>query len=534
MIPTRYSDKWDLATRRRHFTDALAGYLDAVAGNRKFLLVAEPDLVVLLVYAIARLLPPALRDRISFSTYETAPERIFTTIAAIPFEHSESSDLPQEHYRRDFVLNTFNGKCSEPTPESRKYAQMLWEKWDQEGLLGGGWQAADRMIEACVKSGMREVSHLLRCPKLEDVARAAVDPQATPVAVSGQSPEADGYLKRRTAQLLANLPPGDRRLEQLAASSGHRRALLALTLAEGLCQTQVKRLIGLPGQPAGCDKDDLEWYLSADRQIAFQPYEEAALDRYVGVIQAGETVQFLHKPEVRQERKEKVLRRLVDKLLVEELPGFLAIPWVPTDVKNLAVERLASAIASSDILGFLRNGAIPLPYRCQAFYSLEKKKLFPPELRLEFLRMREMPEDIKVYLVRENEAPFSGAEALALLSDRQIPEKCRLLAVGKAKFLDGVTRGELLRLLCEPLVSPEQKKAQVDRLAASLTEDDVMAILRHAGVDEAIKQQILARADAPRASARPASSRSWRIPPQPQDGRCPASASSWLAATRPS
>ena len=95
MIPT-FCNSWDLATRRKHFIDALAGYLDVAAGNRRaLLLVAEPSLVVLLVYAIARVLPPALRDRISFSTYEPRRNASSRQSPRLPSNSARAATCPR-------------------------------------------------------------------------------------------------------------------------------------------------------------------------------------------------------------------------------------------------------------------------------------------------------------------------------------------------------------------------------------------------------------------------------------------------------
>ena len=98
--------------------------------------------------------------------------------------------------------------------------------------------------------------------------------------------------------------------------------------------------------------------------------------------------------------------------------------------------------------------------------------------------MSEVPESIKIRLINESLADFSGTEALALLSDSHVPESCRHHALKQSRFLDRVSRGEILDLLRQPLVAAEQKKATLDRVADSLTEDDILVILRHADMKQ--------------------------------------------------
>ena len=77
----------------------------------------EPEVAVLFFYGIARLIPPGpIREKISFSTYETDPNRLITSLAAIRFdlEMIDEGDPRLDRYQRGFAINTYKeGQCSE-------------------------------------------------------------------------------------------------------------------------------------------------------------------------------------------------------------------------------------------------------------------------------------------------------------------------------------------------------------------------------------------------------------------------------------
>jgi hypothetical protein len=126
VIPPRWR-AMSVDQRRRSFRQALMGYLEIADQPRDSLLVlVEPAMAVLFFYGIARLLPPALRTPLSFSTFETNADRLVTSLAAMTFDNESSGgDVPPERYRRGFVVNTWLDKATELRSPNAKYADFV-------------------------------------------------------------------------------------------------------------------------------------------------------------------------------------------------------------------------------------------------------------------------------------------------------------------------------------------------------------------------------------------------------------------------
>jgi hypothetical protein len=126
LIPARWR-AMPIADRRHYFRTALMGYLEISAQPREsLLLLIEPQMAILFFYGIARLLPAGLRTQLSFSTFETAPDRLLTSLAAMTFDDERcGGDVPPEYYRRGFVVNTWQGKASSLRAPKARYADFV-------------------------------------------------------------------------------------------------------------------------------------------------------------------------------------------------------------------------------------------------------------------------------------------------------------------------------------------------------------------------------------------------------------------------
>lgn len=467
LVPARWLDV-PYTDRQKYFRAALAGYLEVAAGRRKsLLLLAEPEISILIVYAIARLLPRGIRQQISFSNYETAPDRLCTSIAAIAF-HNDQTDLPADRYRRDYVVNTRTGKVSPSPGSASSYLDVVWD----QALMSGGWRAVDRVLDACEAGQLGDVAALARCQEGERFADTAVNPKATPDDVGRLGPGMGGYARRRVAHRLSEMPPNDDTLQKLIHSAGHRQALVQLTRTEAACEPQVKEIIKTLNA-----KEVQEWYLST--QVNPLPaYVDAALEFCASIIKPGHVLQVVKDPNFLPERRERLLPHLVNKLQIEELVPFLAIPSVAPELKKSAVARLAPQVPSEQILPFLCDAGIPPESKRQALHDFITR--IPKKHRLALLKLppAHVDDALKKRLLREQACDFSGRAALELLTDRDVRDELKEFAVGQPGFLDRVDRGALAALLQLSLVPPEQKIAQLNRLAGELTEDDLLRILR--------------------------------------------------------
>lgn len=124
VIPARWAEI-PAAQRQELFVQLLQATINLLDRRHGAVTIAvEPSLAALLFYGICRVLPEKLirlSDRhagLSFSTYESAPERSMTNLVATTFLHeSNSADLPPEIYHRGFACNTFT--------EGFKYGQQI-------------------------------------------------------------------------------------------------------------------------------------------------------------------------------------------------------------------------------------------------------------------------------------------------------------------------------------------------------------------------------------------------------------------------
>ncbi len=148
VFPERLRD--DRERRRRLLALTLRGCLLVLeagpsAQRGRFYILAEPGLVVLLLYGAARLLPRGLAQALTFSTYENA----FTTLRV--FRHAQvvgtwladpARGLDEELFTaRGYALDTFSERYSD---ELRRDADSALEEW-MELAARGEWNTIDRL-----------------------------------------------------------------------------------------------------------------------------------------------------------------------------------------------------------------------------------------------------------------------------------------------------------------------------------------------------------------------------------------------------
>jgi hypothetical protein len=474
-VPSRWKAV-PVEQRQRFFRTALSGYLDVAAGRRgSLLLVAEPEMVVLMVYAIARLLPRGgIREGISFSTYEGDPDRLLTSIAGIAFHHYQT-DLPAERYEQDFVVNTHNGEVSRSQGSGAAYVRVAWE----EALVKKGLQHAALVVAGCESGRIRQIPDLNLARHGEEATRKVLDPAADLSSVNYHVPILDGYVGRRVGEQLA-LTPHDH-VEQLAESPEHRRAVLDLASSQTVCESQVVQLI------RRLDEQELELFLNMSGVAP--PYVQAALEHCVDIIPPGGAVAFLKSSSLREKHKQKLLPYLTGKLPAEELEEFLALETVPAELKEKAVERLAKELPGARICPFLERSDIGPELKQQALPALVPN--VPRQDWLTFLRLSEVASRLKIRLIEHNADKFNGQEALAVLTDPGVPGDCRSYAATQPSFLGRVDRKQLGPVLQLEVVPPTQKNHTLDRLERLLSGEDLVAILRSPKVPNECKAHVL-------------------------------------------
>jgi hypothetical protein len=196
VIPPRWR-AMSVADRRRYFRLALMDHLEIADQPRDSLLVlVEPAVAVLFFYGIARLLPLAMRTRLSFSTFETNADRLVTSLAAMTFDNELSGgDVPPERYRRGFVVNTWLDKATELRSPNAKYADFVLDS-----LVGARPSDAATLARSIdEKLGCFREAGVTRTGDLEDM----VQVNAVSVQVLGLTPQLDHKAWQKSPTQLA-------------------------------------------------------------------------------------------------------------------------------------------------------------------------------------------------------------------------------------------------------------------------------------------------------------------------------------------
>ncbi|MHC4405190.1 MAG: GAP1-N2 domain-containing protein, partial [Planctomycetota bacterium] len=202
VVPQRWR-KADAGQRRRLFTDVLAAFLDGTGARREpLVLVVEPSLAALLFYGVVRMLPAgAIRQGISFSTFEPNADRASAALAATCFFDPAKADLRPEAYRsRGYALNTYSGRRTEGRRQAL-YAEMMVER-----LLERGWEAVDWRLATFQSAGATGLEDLDALAGVDRLVSALLDPRQTSLDESWRrSPMAARYLRQALARRLAEL-----------------------------------------------------------------------------------------------------------------------------------------------------------------------------------------------------------------------------------------------------------------------------------------------------------------------------------------
>ena len=154
-------DRWrtmPLQQRQHYFSLSLRGYLQNLDGRRPgILLVAEPEIAVLLFYGIMRLLPQSMLKNLSFSTYETELADRDVQLAATTLIDPSNHDIPPDIYKRGCVINTFTGESSFVNDTTDDYTALVLKK--TSGSLPDADQMTERM--ASLNTSTPETLHQL-------------------------------------------------------------------------------------------------------------------------------------------------------------------------------------------------------------------------------------------------------------------------------------------------------------------------------------------------------------------------------------
>ncbi|HVC99225.1 MAG TPA: hypothetical protein VND64_36510, partial [Pirellulales bacterium] len=226
VVPERWRST-PRAERAELLIDVVQGFIELGSNRRdSVLLVCEPSLAALVFYGVARLLPAgAVREGVSFSTYEPSPDRLPVALAATSFHAPETIDLkPDAYRRRGYAYNTFLQTRSAAGRPRGTYARLLVET-----LLAEGWPAVDRLLEDLALSGCGKLEELESLAQTHRLAPRLLDPAGTlDPAVWTRSAVAERYLGAAVERQLSAVEPDG---PQLRALIGSPRQMLIVELA---------------------------------------------------------------------------------------------------------------------------------------------------------------------------------------------------------------------------------------------------------------------------------------------------------------
>jgi len=276
VIPDRWR-RQDAAVRRRMFAEAFDALLEAAGQQGKsLLLLIEPSMAALFFYGMLRLLPDnAVRQALSFSTFEPTPDRLCTTLAATWFSSPDKADLRPAAIRTPAALLSTIESHHLPI----QHAEGAYAPWVLDRLLEGGWAAADRALEdfrAVGAESFGDLEHLAHADRLLPAMLAGQKPPQWPDA-----PMTTVYLRRALVQRLCDGGDPVALLRPLVGLSAHLVALELLAavvdrpaarkaveyLLLNLPDRQIAELLKLKGISPEDKAAALARYVSAHREL---------------------------------------------------------------------------------------------------------------------------------------------------------------------------------------------------------------------------------------------------------------------------
>jgi len=229
VIPPRWRSA-DAAERRQVFTAALSALAALSARQRGALLVVvEPSMAALFFYGLLRLTPAAaMREGISFSTFEPDPDRQCTTLAATWFHDPEKADFRLEGSgARGLATDTRGRRLGADAQPPSLYAGLMVEK-----LAAAGWGAVDRTLWNMQSAGARSFEDLERLASIDALVPALMAGRDLPPGYQWrQSPLAMSYLRRVLVQEVSGRQDVAATLQRLVGRPAHL-AILELLCAE--------------------------------------------------------------------------------------------------------------------------------------------------------------------------------------------------------------------------------------------------------------------------------------------------------------
>jgi hypothetical protein len=200
----------------------LAHYLAVAQGERpRLCLVAVPGVATMLIYAIARLLPPSFTNRLTFSTYERADERLKRLPVQVvsTLWGDRKKELGNDYAQQlGFTLNTFTQRGVRSRHEIPQFVDLM-----SQLAIEGDWAKVDRLLQRCAVIGTDKTEALDRVVQ---------------------------FTRQVESQPVAQWPP--RQVDSLIDSAGDLGLALLVEEPEGRTQLLERVLQSRPSDTAVC------------------------------------------------------------------------------------------------------------------------------------------------------------------------------------------------------------------------------------------------------------------------------------------
>jgi hypothetical protein len=247
IVPQRWRTM-EPAVRRRWFAQLFCRFLHPEAAERQpLLVVAEPSVAALLFYGVGRLLPAGpLRDGISFSTFETDPERICGALVATWFCRPQASGTLEQAAWPGLLADTLAELPAEEHQPTGQYAGCMIQL-----LCEQGWKAVDEELAALASQEVGKCGELESFLAVRRGVTALLETGAFPNEGWRSSAAAIRYLRRDLVRRVAVMEDPTKGLQAVVGGPSHLAAIDLLTAKPTLPGTRkavIHLLTQLPPQ----------------------------------------------------------------------------------------------------------------------------------------------------------------------------------------------------------------------------------------------------------------------------------------------
>lgn len=207
----------------RVFTAALKAFDEA---ESRLIALCEPEIAPLLFYGVFRLIPDLpLREPYSFSTFESNPDKITSTLSAVPVAApAQRTHTIAQFENRGRIVDTYADTSEEVATSASRYAHLL-----VTNLIESGWREVDGIRNGVGKLELRRPSEWEKASALHEIADQILDPdRKAAAAINSASQFGLSYLQDLLFRKLEQYPFPAAQLAFLVGSADHVPLLMVI------------------------------------------------------------------------------------------------------------------------------------------------------------------------------------------------------------------------------------------------------------------------------------------------------------------